>query len=213
MRVPLTLSIAGHTIVLAWLILLAAENPSTVGAAGKERHRSRSRPVSLRSADRPRPRSGEPTARSIPPLRSCRRRRLQSPSLRSRQSSRPPRQRRKFRSSRWFKPSRRRHQRSPKASWRHCRRAIPSLSSRRNRSCADRRRAQLSLSRRPCRGKSPRSTKLRCAAFHSISLTSRASTPWPRNVPESDLLIHNAGAVPRGNMAESDDARWRAGGI
>lgn len=34
MRVPLTLSIAGHTIVLAWLILLAAENPSTVGAAG-----------------------------------------------------------------------------------------------------------------------------------------------------------------------------------
>ena len=28
--------------------------------------------------------------------------------------------------------------------------------------------------------------------------------------PETDLLINNAGAIPRGNIAEIDEARWRA---
>ena len=28
--------------------------------------------------------------------------------------------------------------------------------------------------------------------------------------PETDLPINNAGAIPRGNIAEIDEARWRA---
>jgi 3-oxoacyl-[acyl-carrier protein] reductase len=27
--------------------------------------------------------------------------------------------------------------------------------------------------------------------------------------PETDLLVNNAGAIPRGNIAKMDEARWR----
>src|SRR6516162_1023956 len=68
-------------------------------------------------------------------------------------------------------------------------------------------RAPPPISRRP-RQKSPRSTISQRAAFHSIS-DGKSVDILAAECPETDLLVNNAGAIPRGNIAKMDEARWR----
>jgi hypothetical protein len=144
MRLPLSLSIAGHTVLLGLLILLTSEvqpppepeaNAGIEIVLGQSLRNSRPSPPPKRRANRP----------LHPPSRPCRRRRLKKPSRPSRRSSHCRHRRRKARPRR-FEPNRSRHRRQPKSRRRRPRHASPSEGSRRKRSHA-RPRAQFSPSR------------------------------------------------------------------
>ena len=57
--------------------------------------------------------------------------------------------------------------------------------------------------------RSGRGTTCRSRSTRPISRGPTRARPWSRRPAAIDILINNAGAIPKGDLLELDDARWR----